>query len=177
MRHIAIDLGAQSSQLCIRDAGGEILEEAKIPTAQLGRRLKKLPPGRVVVEACTQAFKVADQARAAGHQVVVVPSVLSPTLGVGQRGIKTDQRDAQALSLASCMVVKLPSVHVPDVLTRDLRSELTARSQLVKARKGFINSLRGIVRGRLVRPKSGSPDTFAERMRAALLETPEGVPE
>ena len=50
---------------------------------------------------CAEAFKIADAAIAAGHQVRVVPATLVRLLGVGERGVKNDQRDAQQLSKAS----------------------------------------------------------------------------
>jgi transposase len=55
---------------------------------------------------------VADAAKACGHDVRVVPATLVRSLGVGARGIKTDERDARALCIASCRV-ELRSVHVP----------------------------------------------------------------
>ena len=46
----------------------------------------------------SEAFRVADAAVAAGHEIRVVPSILAKQLGVGERSQKTDVRDARKLS-------------------------------------------------------------------------------
>jgi hypothetical protein len=53
------------------------------------------------METSAEAFRIADAAIAAGHEVRVVPGTLVRLLGVGERGVKNDQRDAQQLSRAS----------------------------------------------------------------------------
>ena len=112
MEHLAIDLGGRDSQICVRSATGEILDERRWPTARLDRYLAERPPSRVIVETCSEAFWVADQARAAGHEVRVVSATRVRALGVGARRLKTDQRDARTLSEVSCRI-DLASVHVP----------------------------------------------------------------
>ena len=101
MNHVAIDLGGKESQICIRQPDGKIVEERKVPTRKLPEVVATWPASRVVMETSAEAFRVADAAIAAGHQVRVVPGTLVRLLGVGERGIKTDQRDAQQLSKAS----------------------------------------------------------------------------
>src|SRR5262245_41711158 len=115
MEHLAIDLGSRESQICVRSSDGTILKEERVGTKSLGRYLAKRARSRVVVEACAEAFAVADAAMQAGHETVIVPATLAPSLGVGERGIKTDTRDARNLSEASCRMSRLPSVHVPTV--------------------------------------------------------------
>src|SRR5512140_2195381 len=98
MDHIAIDLGGRESQICVRGPEGKILEEKRITTLALPRFLAGREKSVVVMETCTEAFRIADAARAAGHVVKVVAATLVKQLGVGARRTKTDQRDAQALS-------------------------------------------------------------------------------
>jgi len=109
MHHAAIDLGSKESQICIRQPDGTIVEERKLPTRKLTELVKTWPTSRVVMEACAEAFKIADAALAAGHQVRVVPGTLVRLLGVGERGVKNDQRDARQLSKASWQT-DVPSV-------------------------------------------------------------------
>ncbi len=90
MDHIAIDLGGRASQVCIRSPNNEITTEKRWPTAGLSGLFKTIPPSRIIVETCAEAFKVARDAQAAGHDVRVVPATLVRALGVGQRGIKTE---------------------------------------------------------------------------------------
>jgi len=46
MEHIGIDLGGRESQICVRNEQGQILEEARVATAELGGYLSKRPPAR-----------------------------------------------------------------------------------------------------------------------------------
>ena len=111
MDHVAIDLGAKKSQICVRGADGQILEEKRWPTKDLDTYLAGRPTSRVIVETCAEAFCVADAARKLGHETRVVPATLVKTLGVGARRLKTDLRDARALSEVSSRI-DLPSVHI-----------------------------------------------------------------
>jgi transposase len=96
MEHCAIDLGGRKSQICIRSGDGEILFEGKYDTVALPDFLRELPSSsRVILETAAEAFRIADAARQAGHQVRVVPATLVRKLGVGARKTKTDRRDAE----------------------------------------------------------------------------------
>src|SRR5712692_7611220 len=89
MDHCAIDVGGKKSQICVRDSGGTIQFEGAWETLALGDHLRQLPHSRVILETAAQSFRIADQARAAGHEVRVVPAPLVRTLGVGARRTKT----------------------------------------------------------------------------------------
>jgi transposase len=178
MEHIAIDLGSRESQVCVRAAGGEILEERRVGTRSLGKYLAKRPKSRVVVEACAEAFAIADVSLTAGHETVVVPSSLAPSLGVGDRGIKTDTRDARNLSEASCRMSKLPSVHVPAKESRDRKSMCGMREGLVDARTKLINTVRGWARTKSLGViRSGKPSTFPLRVKEHVVERGGTMPE
>lgn len=175
MDHIAIDLGGRESQICVRSSDGMIIDECRVPTKRLARYLEKRAKSRVILEASAEAFAVADSALEAGHEVRVVPPTLARTLGVGSRRVKTDRKDAQALSDVSCKV-DLPSVHVPSTTAREYRSMSAARESLVDARTQLVNSVRGYLRTRLGQIKTGGVESFTERARKALLKQPEGLP-
>lgn len=147
MEHIAIDLGARESQLCVRGADGEVVEERRIATRpeKLRRYLEGRPRSRVIVETGAEAFWVAQIAIESGHEARVVPSMLAPALGVGQRGHKSDRRDARVLSESSCRM-ELPSVHIPAVETRRLQSRLTMREALVRSRTMLVNVVKAYLR-------------------------------
>ena len=55
LEHLAIDLGGKESQVCIRQADGDILLKRRLRTAALKKYLATRPPSRVVVETCTEA--------------------------------------------------------------------------------------------------------------------------
>jgi transposase len=175
MEHVAIDLGSRQSQVCIRDAQGQILMERRQRTDLLGTLLSRRGPSRVVLETCSEAFAVADAAMAAGHEVRVVPATLVRSLGVGQRGVKTDQRDAQVLSEVSCRI-DLPSVHIPKAHSREMRSICTSREALIAARTQLINSVRSYLRTHLGRIRRGSTATLPERVRHRAASSPALLP-
>ncbi len=176
MQHIAVDLGGRESQVCVRTLEGKIVHEGKVATRDLGRFLKRQSQSRVILETCAEAFSVADAALALGHEVRVVPATLVRTLGVGARGIKTDIRDARVLSEVSCRI-DLPSVHVPTELARQRRSMCGMREELVATRTALVNCVRGWARAQVLRIRTGQPETFPQRMRAAALARPDGLPE
>lgn len=166
MEHIAIDLGSRESQICVRQGDGAIVEETQWPTASLGKYLARRPKSRVVVESCAEAFSVADAARAAGHDVSVVPASLARVLGIGHRGLKNDVRDARNLSDVSCRIAQLPIVHVPAQESRDRKAMCGAREALIGTRTKLVNTARGWLRSRGLPPlRGGSLATFATRFR------------
>lgn len=177
MDHIAIDLGSRESQVCVRAATGEIVEERRVGTRSLGTYLGKRPRSRVVLETCAEAFAVADAAIAAGHETVVVPATLAPSLGVGERGVKTDTRDARNLSEASCRMSRLPTVHVPTHASRDRKAMCGMREALIQTRTKLVNTVRGWTRPQgLGVVRSGSPETFPLRVKEHVASRGASIP-
>jgi transposase len=176
VQHVAIDLGGQESQICIRSAEGAIVEESRVPTRRLEKLVGKWPPSRVILETSAEAFRVADAALACGHEVRVVPATLVKTLGVGARGIKTDQRDARVLSEVSSRI-DLPSVHIPSSLARELKSLCGSREVLIETRTKLINNVRGWLRTQLARVRSGATQTFASRVRGYAQAVGQPLPD
>jgi hypothetical protein len=82
VNHVAIDLGSRESQICVRGPDGVILEEKRYPTRKLTEYVATLGPSRVILETSSEAFRVADAAKAAGHEVRVVPATMVKLLGV-----------------------------------------------------------------------------------------------
>jgi transposase len=175
MDHIGIDLGGRESQVCVRNGEGVILEEARRATRALGPWLATRSPARVIVETCTEAFRLAAIARQHGHEVRVVAATLVRTLGVGQRGLKNDVRDARTLSEASCRL-DLPSVHIPTVASQEVKAIGVSREALVRMRTLLVNRVRSYVRSRIGHPVRATPDTLPGKVRQALLVDPEGLP-
>lgn len=167
MDHVAIDLGGRESQICVRRPDGTVVEERRLRTQEVPRYLRERAGSRVIVETCSEAFWVADAARAAGHEVRVVPATLAPTLGVGARRMKTDRRDAQVLSEVSCRI-DLPSVHIPSAAARAAKTLCGMRDGLVRSRTLLLNTVRGWLRTQGRRLASGSVLTFGARVRAVV---------
>ena len=168
MEHIAIDLGARESQICVRDDAGEIVDERRYTTRHLRKYLaKRKSGGRVLLESSSEAFAVADLARQCGHQVRVVPSSLVRALGVGERKLKTDQRDARKLSEMDCRM-EVPSVHIPSAQHRDQQARITARQALVEVRTKLVNTVRSYFRSAELSQVKATPKTLAKNVRSKL---------
>jgi transposase len=177
MEHLAIDLGARESQVCVRAAEGTIVLEMRCATAELRAVLSQRPPSRVVLETCAEAFAVAALARELGHEAVVVPASLVRALGVGARGVKTDVRDARHLSAASCRMARLPAVHVPDPRSQARKAECALRETLVEARTKLVNAVRGWLRSQAGGPLPRcTPATLPARVRAHLARQGHDLP-
>lgn len=172
MNHIAIDLGARQSQICVRDGRGTVLQSTRWATKSLRGYLKQSSHSRVIVETCAEGFAVADIAVELGHEVRVVPGTLVRALGVGSRGVKTDKRDAEILSEASVRM-DLPSVHRPSQRSREIKTMCGMRDALVSSRTQLINTVRGWLRGFAQGPIAGStPATFCKRVREKYPDAP-----
>lgn len=176
MKHVAIDLGGRESQMCVRAADGTVLKEARVWTRQLPTLVGAMEPCRVILETSSEAFRIADAARASGHEVRVVPATLVKQLGVGARGVKNDRKDARVLSEVSCRI-DLPSVHIPSEQARMLKSLCGSRDVLIKSRTMVINNVRGWMRAQLIRIKGGASHTFPARLRKHAETNTVTVPE
>lgn len=174
MEHVAIDLGGRESQICVRREDGTVLEERRCGNKSLKGYLQKRPKSRVIVETCAEAFKVADEVLAMGHEVRVVPATLVRSLGVGSRGVKNDRRDAQILSEVSCRV-DLPSVHIPSEVSRRRKTMTGMREALVESRTKLINCVRGWLRTQGISIRSGGTETFTRRVCQSVKELPPHV--
>lgn len=169
MEHIGIDLGKSESQLCIRTSDLTIVLEQRVRNDAIARILSRRPKGaRVIVESSAEAFAVADIAKACGHDPRVIPATLARTIGIGARRQKNDQRDARAMSEASCRT-ELPSVHVPTVLSRERKAMCTSREALIRVRVELTNTLDGYLRTRMLRSSvRGASPRFSATLREDL---------
>jgi transposase len=176
MEHIGIDLGARHSHIVVMTEA-QVSLRTKLETKKLLSWLEHREPSRVVMEACTQSPAIARASLAAGHETIVVPGSLVRTLGVGARGIKTDDRDAEVLARASVRNEQLPSVHLRGEISRHRREVIAARAVLVKARRSLALSVKSWLRGRLITVR-GKANTiaFCATVRSVALSDCEGLP-
>ena len=168
MEHLAIDLGGKESQVCARLPDTTIVLERRWKTGTLEKLLAGRPHSRVVLETSSEAFHVAELALQLGHEVRVVPSTLVKSLGVGARKMKTDVRDARALSEMSCRI-DLPSVHIPSLDARRRRASCRTHELLVATRTKLINHVRGYLRTQVLPQPPRNPSRFADRVRETVF--------
>jgi transposase len=131
----------------------------------------------IVMEACTQSRAVSRMALASNHEVRVVPGHLVRTLGVGARGIKTDDRDAQSLALASARLGELQGVHLRSDESVSRKELLATRQALVSARSSFAAACKSWLRGRILSVRGrASSRHFAEAFRRLAASHDEEIP-
>jgi transposase len=177
MEHIGIDLGAKKTHIAVKNAQGDKVLQTEVPTGNLGTWLKMRPHGRVVMESCTQSIAVSRLSLEAGHQTVVIPGYAVRSLGIGRRGIKTDNRDADVLAQASVRNQDLPSVHLRSAPAQDMLERMSARTLLVQTRTALVNHVKGYVRGRLITVRAtATARCFGDRIREVLASLPQGLP-
>lgn len=132
-RKVALDVHRRSLYVLIVVDHQEVLRR-RFPTDAVGESalLAVLQPGdRVVLEATTGVFRLANRLESVGAEVVVLDP--QETRAVGLRGKKTDYRDCRAL-LRYLDDPEPPRVWRPDARTRELR-------QLTRERFAFNQSL------------------------------------
>jgi transposase len=166
MEHVGLDLSATLTQVVVVSEKGQVAARLRVPTTDLPRWLAERPPSRVVMEACTQSPVIAQAARAAKHETFVVTGKLGRVLGIGARGLKNDDRDAEALARGSERIEKLPSVHARSSSARSLMQLLGTRAVLVKSRSQSSLHLKSWLRGQLIHVKARAHSAkFAEAVR------------
>jgi transposase len=169
MDHIGIDIHKKDTQLCIMTEDGELLER-RIRTepdrfaAALGAR----PRARILIESATESEWVARCLEALGHDVIVADPNFAPMYAHRSRKVKTDRRDARALA-AACLLGAYRRAHRLSDEQRRVRARLTVRDALVRTRTGYIAVIRSLLRQHGWRVRTGSADTFGDRVRELPL--------
>ncbi len=168
---MGVDLGDRSSRVCVLDAGGDIVEEASIPTtrAAFERKFGGLGRARVVIETGTHANWVHDLLAESGHEVVVANARKVRAISANER--KCDELDARMLArLGRADVRLLAPVSVrPEQLRVDM-ALLRARATAVEARTTLINSVRGLSKAAGQRLKTCSSASFHKQPPEASLQ-------
>ena len=79
------------------------------------------------------------------------------------------------MSEASCRI-DLPSVHIPTVVSQEVKAICVSREALVRMRTLLVNRVRSYLRSRIGPRVRATPDTLPAKVRRALLDDPEGLP-
>ena len=171
MNYCGLDMGKKSSHFCIVDENRSIVREGKVanrPRA-LQKVLGKMPPMRIVVEASTKSFWMADQLETLGHEAVVVDP--GRTKAIGAALIKHDKLDARVLAILN-QASLLATVSRPTLDERLARMPVVVRDGLVRARTKMINTLRSILDSEGIEVPSKSGRAFTSAVRLVLEEAP-----
>jgi transposase len=168
MNHYAgIDVSLESSSVCLVDATGKVIAEAKVasePEALVAWfEARPEPIGGIGLEAGPLSQWLFAALDSAG-----LPTVLLETRHVRAAfktmPVKTDRKDARGIAQLMRLGWFRP-VHCKSVSAQETRALLTARKLLQGKRLDVEMSLRGVLRGFGLKVGATTPKTFAARVR------------
>ncbi len=168
--YVGIDVSLELSSVCILDAAGQIVKEAKVASepealiiflARLG-----LPLTRIGLEAGPLSQWLSAGLAKAGFEVVLletrhVKAALSAMI------VKTDRRDARGIAQLLRMGWFRP-VHCKSPSAQEVRALLVARKQLQAKMRDVELSLRGLLRGFGLKVGEISKGLYAARVRTLV---------
>lgn len=183
---IGLDVSDRYCQLCVLDADGEVIEQARLGTSReaLARRFAAMESVRVVLEVGPHSPWISRTLEGYGHEVIVA-NARQVALIYGNDN-KGDRVDAESLARLGRLDPKLlrPITHRGEQAQHDL-ALLRARDAVVRSRTALVNHVRGSVKavgGRIPKcstesfPKKARPQ-IPEGLRPALAPTLEMIAE
>jgi transposase len=168
--YVGIDVSLELSSLCVLDASGRIVREAKVasePEALIGFLTGlALPLARIGLEAGPLSQWLHAALVEAGFAAVLletrhVKAALSAMI------VKTDRRDARGIAQLLRMGW-FRSVHCKSPPAQEVRALLVARKQLQVKMRDIELSLRGLLRGFGLKVGEISKGQFATRVRTLV---------
>ena len=147
--HVGIDVSLDLSSVCVLDAAGKVVREAKVasePQALVAfLRGLELPVARVGLEAGPLSQWLYDGLREAGFETVLLET-RHVKAALSAMAVKTDRRDARGIAQLLRMGWFRP-VHRKSVPSQEVRALLCARKQLQIKVMDLEQTLRGLLRG------------------------------
>lgn len=166
---IGIDLGDRTSQFCILDEAGTVIDEGRLTTTaeSFRRRFGRLPAAVIAIEVGTHSPWVSRLLKQLGHEVLVANARKLRMIYDNRR--KQDKVDARMLARVARMDRQLLAgiEHRPEQLAQHL-SIVRSRDVLVRARTKLINHVRGAVKSSGSRVTRCASETFARTARGQL---------
>lgn len=164
---IGLDLSDKTSEACVLDAAGEVVEAFRVRTTPvaLERALARFESCRVVLEVGAHSPWVSRLVTRLGHEGIVANP--RRVRLIAENDSKSDEFDAELLARLGRIDPNLlaPIVHRGESAQRDLVL-LRARDGLVRARSQLINQMRGFAKSLGTRLPASSAEAFPKRVRA-----------
>lgn len=172
MYYCGLDLGKKSSHFCVMNENRKVIDSGQVRNriVDLINTFGALPPMRIVIEASSKAFWIADRLEEMGHEVIVVDP--GRTKAIGAARIKHDKLDAKVLA-ELCAAGLLARVDRPTEEQRLNRLVVVSRDGLVKSRVKLVNMVRSILDSEGIELKKCSTESFV----GAVVEIAEELPE
>jgi transposase len=167
--YCGIDLGNQSTALCIIDEEGKQVHEIEVKTDKqmILKALLGYGSLRCVVEATALAEWLCNVVERGGHQVQIIDPRQAKAITHSKK--KTDRLDARKLAQI-CRTGWFTVVHRKSGKARGLRTYAIARKQLTKTHTAIKSTIRGLFRAHgLLLPK-GDGKSFLVNVREALRD-------
>jgi len=163
--YVGCDVGDRTSEVCILDHDGAVLERRNVRTTRRGLTgcLGRIGPATVAIEAGTHSRWIEETLMAAGHRVIVAnPRQVQL---IWKRGKKTDKADALLLArLARVDLSLLAPVHHRSRTSQVDLAAIRSRDILVRTRTRLFNHVRGTLKPFGVEPVRCSPAAFPDRV-------------
>ena len=169
--HVGIDVSLEMSSVCVLDAAGKVVREAKLasePEALVAfLRGLGLPIVRVGLEAGPLSQWLHDGLQKAGFETVLLET-RHVKAALSAMAIKTDRRDARGIAQLLRMGWYRP-VHRKSVSSQEVRALLAARKQLQIKAMDVEQTLRGLLRGFGLKVGEVSRGKLAARVRELVV--------
>jgi transposase len=141
--YCGIDYHKNNSVLYAATEKGVEIEKITIKSALLAQYFGNRRNWKLAIESSCGVNNVTMKLKALGIDVTIVNS--NQFRGIGISGKKTDERDAKAL----CNALRLnaiPGVHLKSLRSRQIKSLMVLRENIVQSRVSATNSIRGLLR-------------------------------
>lgn len=163
--YVGCDVGDRTSELCILDHTGAVLERQNVKTTakSLTRCLSRFGGATVAIEAGTHSRWIEEVLTAAGHGVIVANP--RQVRLIWKRGKKTDRADALLLArLARVDQSLLAPVHHRSRTAQLDLAAIRSRDILVRTRTRLFNHVRGTLKPFGIKPVHCSTTAFPDRV-------------
>jgi transposase len=141
--YCGIDYHKKNSVLYAATEKGVEIEKVTIKSSLLVQFFGNRRNWKVAIESSCGVNDVTMKLKALGVDVTIVNS--NQFRGIGISGKKTDDRDAKALFNA-LRLNAIPGVHLKSLRSREIKSLMVLRENVVQARVSATNSVRGLLR-------------------------------
>ena len=174
MYYCGLDMGKKSSHFCIVDRNRRVISTGQVRNrvADLTQLFGQMAPMRIVLEASTKAFWMADRLEEMKHEVIVVDP--GRTKAIGAARIKNDKLDAKVLA-DLCAADLLARVDRPTEDQRLDRLLVVTRAGLVKARSRLVTMVRSVLDSEGIELKNCATDRFVDTVSSIAEDLPEQI--
>lgn len=138
---IGIDLAKESFQLHGVDDMGNVLLRKKLSREEMAEYFAKLPPCRIVMEACGGAHYWGRKFLPMGHSVQLIAAKFVKPFVKSQ---KNDRNDAEAI-VEAALRPSMRFVAIKSLAQQDLQSLHRARENTITAKTAITNQCRGLL--------------------------------